>query len=234
MVNNEFRFCEISKKNVNDKVDNAIILLKKRIKEMSAHKLLILPTMANQCVNFGIIDDSIRSAPDIEQPKLNNKKETELMPFFERYYYQSVKYNISRNVLSIEPLDDIFGTLASCQFRVIALGKITKLINEIKMPFGNNIKTSNYSIEINKIGVYVKDSFDFLTKDEYLGDWSPNKNTVRINPYGPDLAGEYEINNASYRAWRTDYGKGMDFNLYSDIKFSNVKHVFNAEIKELD
>ena len=104
----------------------------------------------------------------------------------------------------------------------------------LKLPFGNTIKSSHYLVEVNKIGVYVKDSFDFISQDEYLGDWSPKKNAVRINPYGPDLAGEYEINNASYRAWRVDYGKGMDFNLYSDIKFSNVKHVFNAEIKELD
>lgn len=48
------------------KSDNAILLLKKRIKEMSAHKRLSLPTVANQSVNFGIIDDKIYSFSNIE------------------------------------------------------------------------------------------------------------------------------------------------------------------------
>lgn len=124
------------------------------------------------------------------------------MPLFERYYHQSVKYEISKIG---EPLDDLFGTLASCQFRVIAMGKVTRIENEFKIPFitfGNVIKSSLYSVEINKIGVYVKDSFDFITEDEYLGDWSPSKNTVKINILPIALPDHYKISNASYREWR--------------------------------
>lgn len=205
------------------KSENAIKLLKKRIKEMVKNPgvNLKLPKKDNETINFGVSKNEIQKFDNIEQPKLGGQKAQEIMPLFERFYYQSVSYNISKNVFSMEPLDDLFGTLASCQFRVIALGIITK-------------KSNNYRVKITKIGVYIKDSFDFITADEYLGDWSPKKNGVSVNPYGPTEDTYYKIENKSYRDWRKDYKKGMDFNLYTDVKYLNVSHEFNATPQEIE
>ncbi|WP_307453382.1 MULTISPECIES: DUF6402 family protein [Chryseobacterium] len=205
------------------KSENAIKLLKKRIKEMvkNPNVNLKLPKKDNETVNFGVSESKIQKFDHIEQPKLGGQKAQESMPLFERYYYQSVSYNISKNVFSMEPLDDLFGALASCQFRVIAFGTITR-------------KNNNYRVKITKIGIYIKDSFDFITASEYLGDWSPKNNAVSVNPYGPTMPTYYKIENKSYRDWRKDYKKGMDFNLYTDVKYLNVSHEFNASPQEIE
>lgn len=205
------------------KSENAIKLLKKRIKEMVKNPSvnLKLPKKDNEIINFGVSRNDIQKFDNIEQPKLGGQKAQEIMPLFERFYYQSVSYNISKNVFSMEPLDDLFGALASCQFRVIAFGTITR-------------KSNNYLVKITKIGVYIKDSFDFITADEYLGDWSPKNNAVSVNPYGPTKDTYYKIENKSYRDWRKDYKKGMDFNLYTDVKYLNVSHEFYATPQEIE
>lgn len=214
------------------KSENAVKLLKKRIKEMVRNPDvgLKLPKKDNETVNFGVSRNDIRTFNDIEQPKLGGKKAREIMPLFERFYYQSVSYNISKNPFSMEPLDDLFGTLASCQFRVIAFGTITR--KSWKSPLGMSL--NSYLVKITKIGVYVKDSFDFITEDEYLGDWSPKKNAVSVNPYGVTKDTYYTIENKSYREWRKDYKKGMDFNLYTDVKYLNVYHEFYASPNEIE
>ncbi|MBL1220044.1 DUF4280 domain-containing protein [Chryseobacterium sp. L7] len=205
------------------KSENAIKLLKKRIKEMTKNPSvnLKLPKKDNETISFGVSGNVIQTFNNIEQPKLGGQKAQEMMPLFERFYYQSVSYNISKNIFSMEPLDDLFGALASCQFRVIAFGTITR-------------KNKNYLVKITKIGVYIKDSFDFITSDEYLGDWSPKKNGVSVNPYGATADTYYTIENKSYRDWRKDYKKGMDFNLYTDVKYLNVYHEFYATPQEIE
>lgn len=202
---------------------NAVKLLKKRIKEMvkTPGVNLKLPKKDNETINFGVSRNDIQKFDNIEQPKLGGQKAQEIMPLFERFYYQSVSYSISKNVFAMEPLDDLFGALASCQFRVIAFGTITR-------------KSNNYLVKITKIGVYIKDSFDFITADEYLGDWSPKKNKVSVNPYGRTADTYYKIENKSYRDWRKDYKKGMDFNLYTDVKYLNVNHEFYASPQEIE
>ncbi|MFZ4929434.1 DUF6402 family protein [Chryseobacterium sp. Mn2064] len=214
------------------KSENAVKLLKKRIKEMVKDPAirLKLPTKENETISFGVSRKDLQKFDNIDQPKLGGKKASEIMPLFERFYYQSVSYNISRNILAMEPLDDLFGALASCQFRVIAFGTITR--KSWKSPLGIDLK--NYLVKITKIGVYIKDSFDFITEDEYLGDWSPKKNKVSVNPYGPTMSTYYKIENKSYRDWRKDYKKGMDFNLYTDVKYLNVNHEFYAAPQEIE
>ncbi len=127
-------------------------------------------------------------------------------------------------VIKDEEMKSQLNPLASCQFRVIASGTITKKESTL---FGN---IQYYKVKIDAIGVYVKDSFDFITKDEYLGDWSPKNNSVKINPYLPAFIG-YTIENKSYREY---YNKGMDYNLYSNIKKVKVDYEFTATTIELE
>ncbi|QAR30762.1 hypothetical protein EQP59_05120 [Ornithobacterium rhinotracheale] len=198
------------------KTDNAIKELKKMIKQMTtdSNVNLKLPSKRGEKSYFGVYSSDIKSYQGVKQPKLNNDKRTENMPLFERFYYQSKSYEISL----FEPLDDLTGALASFSFRVIGIGSITNTGN-------------GYLVDITKIGIYIKDSFDFITDGESLGYWSIIDNNVeKLNPFNSDY---YKITNNSYQKYRKDYGKGMDFNLYSDIKYLSVNYNFFAKKNEL-
>ena len=139
----------------------------------------------------------------------------------QEFYYTSVSYRITdlKKFDFSEPLDDLFGTLASFSFHVLAIGSITK-------------KEKNYSIKITEIGIYIKDSFDFITDNEPLGHWSFYYNSIyRINPLS--LAYYFEITNKSYRDYRKDYKKGSDFTIYSDIKYIPVNYTFISSYEEI-
>ncbi|GIZ14368.1 DUF6402 family protein [Capnocytophaga catalasegens] len=209
------------------KEEKAINILKKMIKRMTQDNNigLKLPKENWQTVSFGVTSDRLIEYENVEQPKDNYKQHTEKMPLFERFYYTSTNYKITDlfKLNLSEPLDDLTATLGSFNFRVIALGIITKT-------------TEGFLIKINKIGVYIEDSFDFITKDEGLGDWNITKNKVQpIYPLVEPPFGSYRITNESYQKYRKDYGKGMDFNVYSDIKYidKTKDNIFYATEKEL-
>lgn len=207
------------------KEEKAINILKKMIKRMTQDNNigLKLPKENWQTVSFGVTSDRLIEYENVEQPKDNYKQHTEKMPLFERFYYTYKPYTLSR--LPPETLNDLVATLAAFNFHIIALGTITRI------PEG-------FRIKINKIGVYVKDSFDFITEDEILGDWNITENKV-MGAYSriqlPTLPNYYRITNKSYCEYRKDYGKGMDFNLYSDIKYidKTKDNIFYATEKEL-
>lgn len=207
------------------KEEKAINILKKMIKRMAQDNNigLKLPKENWQKVSFGVTSNRLIEYENVEQPKDNKKQHTEKMPLFERFYYSYKPYTLSR--LPPETLNDLVATLAAFNFHIIALGTITRI------PEG-------FRIKINKIGVYVKDSFDFITEDEILGDWNITENKV-MGAYSriqlPTLPNYYRITNKSYREYRKDYGKGMDFNLYSDIKYidKTKDNIFYATEKEL-
>ena len=85
---------------------------------------------------------------------------------------------------------------------------------------------------VNKLGIYVKDSFDFISEDEYLGDWSIINQDVEAT-IGATKSGYYKITNKSYRDYQKDSHMGMDFNLYSTIKEEDVLYKFRATKQEI-
>lgn len=206
------------------KSNNAIKELKRMIQRMSTDsniKNFKLPDKG-KTVTFGVSDATFVSYENVKQPKIKDKEKTEKMPLFERFYYQSKSYEISIR----EPFDGLTGALGSFSFRVIAFGEITK--NE-----------QNYKIKISKIGIYIKDSFDFLKADkkENLGSWNIYRNSITYDLMYPSEE-YYRIFNQTYRDYRDDYkkfsNKGKDFNLYSDIKYIDKNFTFYANFEEIE
>lgn len=199
--------------------ENAIKSLKAQIKLQTKYLGLKLPDNIGEIRTFGTSEETLKKYPDISQPKMGGSKDIEIMPVFERFYYQNIEYKIS--IVPPEILDDLFGAFGSFQFRIIAFGSITK------------IRNNYYKVQINKIGIYLKDSFDFITKGEYLGDWSIVDNDILRNPMFLTPKEYFAITNDSYKAYRIDYNKGMDFNVYSDIKYEKVSYTFYATKNEI-
>ena len=88
---------------------------------------------------------------------------------------------------------------------------------------------ARYKVTLDKVGIYVQDSYDFNDKDPNAGDFSSQ-------PLGfwdceeqktPGL-GAYYVTNRDFRDWRDQYGngKGGDFLVFSDIKVISVSDSF--------
>ncbi len=86
--------------------------------------------------------------------------------------------------------------------------------------------------EISKIGIYMRDTFDFRSA-QYLGHWNRqgigivvaaglagrlvDESEWHLDAWSPTLGTMVPINNSDFRAWRTRTGKGGDLLLFSDI-----------------
>jgi len=142
-----------------------------------------------------------------------------------------------------DPLDDLYAALGDFHFYFLVKGWVTRLKDQDTKP--------HYKVMIEKVGMYVRDSYDFNDPDcwycwvvpsQPLGFWSCEKNyaaklprpTLELNPIPfaqpptrvvPDPSAHY-VNNASFRAWRNSQGKGGDFLVFSDIKVFNVNDSF--------
>lgn len=98
-----------------------------------------------------------------------------------------------------DPIDDMFAALGKFNLRVLVKGEVC-------------VSGSTRTIRIDKIGVYVSDSYDF-TGWQPLGYWNSTTNYVGINP----LYGDY-VENADFRK----HGGGKDFKVFSDIKIKTI------------
>ncbi|MGB5817859.1 MAG: DUF6402 family protein [Saonia sp.] len=146
-----------------------------------------LPTVEGETKAFGNFSLTILSG--------------ETLPLIEKFYYKSVQYDYS---ILFDPLDDLNGTLANFNFRIAAQGFLS-------------LESGIVYINVNKIGVYVRDSFDFTDEgmgSQNLGYWNLSEKTVSKTP-GSDYI---LIENIDYRNWRELHGKGGDFRIYSDVK----------------
>ncbi len=78
----------------------------------------------------------------------------------------------------------------------------------------------NYNVTINKIGIYIRDNYDFNDDPDPLF-YEPDTQPLGYWKY-PGYAGRNEKkgcedNNKIFRAWREKHGKGGDFYVYSDL-----------------
>lgn len=104
-------------------------------------------------------------------------------------------------------LDDLNAALANFVFNVVVAGTVqtTNTIGE-------------YRVEITEVGVYAKDSYDFVGS-QFLGYWDDSDNSVSmINPFSGT-----EIRNQDFRDWRAANSKGGDFQIFSDLKRTVLK-----------
>lgn len=105
-----------------------------------------------------------------------------------------------------------------------ALGRFSFYV----IPSGFAVQTGrSVSVRIDRLGVYVRDSFDF-EGPQFLGIWQAPNNVAAIAPIGgnyieslrvyprcSDLA--FEMTNDAYRMFRRRTGYGEDFLIYSDV-----------------
>jgi hypothetical protein len=194
--------------------DNSKKLLLKRITLMINNNDLKLPD-EGRWIDFGIDSHKLVEV-HVKQPKIEQMV-MEKIPLFEKYYFQSKPYNISKNIFSPEPLDDCFGTVAACQLRAIAFGRITRRkdpkIPNLSIMMNSNTKKVYLDIEITTVKIYIKDSFDYIDDTEKLGVWDATGNNINLL-FGPG----YMIRNKFFNDWKEDYNTGGDFQWYSTLE----------------
>lgn len=133
-----------------------------------------------------------------------------------------------------DALDDVYGALGSFAIKIAAT-KIRTIANDHGFP----------AIEIEEVGLYVRDTYDFLNTDgdQLLGYW--NKQGV-IRPGPMDYFAEpnfidkadlryFKVTNDSFNNYRKRWSKGGDFLVFSTVKHypvSIVVHLSSTDFEE--
>ncbi|MGB4074355.1 DUF6402 family protein [Pseudomonas sp.] len=133
-------------------------------------------------------------------------------------------------------LDDVYGALGSFAIKIAAT-KFRTMANDHGYP----------AIEIEEIGLYVRDTYDFLNVDgdQLLGYWS-KQGVTRPGPIDYFAEPEYidkgdvrhvKVTNGSFNAYRKKLRKGGDFLVFSTVKHypvSIVVHLNSTDFKEFN
>jgi hypothetical protein len=127
----------------------------------------------------------------------------------------STQYHSFKSSPLGDPLDGLYGALGSFTFKLVVCGQVSPVKE----------KPGKYTVAVDKVGVYVRDSFDFNDDgfiSQPLGYWSAKHMDVSKSP-GTDF--EY-VTNADYRAWRDKHSRGGDFLVFSDVVYTAVGKSF--------
>ncbi|WP_323870653.1 DUF6402 family protein [Xenorhabdus doucetiae] len=118
-----------------------------------------------------------------------------------------------------DAIDDYFGAIGKATLKLAVRGYVDKT------------KTKNVFIT-EGLGIYLKDSYDFVNPDEFLGVWSRDgvlskvKTVTYMGFYKDNMwrelaAGEYSryvpVYNEDFRKWQNKHNKGGDFIVFSDV-----------------
>lgn len=131
-------------------------------------------------------------------------------------------------------LDDVYGALGSFAIKVAAT-KFRILSNDHGFP----------AINIEEIGLYVRDTYDFLNMDDdqLLGYWS-RKGVIRPGPTDYLSASNYidrngdryfKVTNGAFNQYRKQKNRGGDFLVFSTVKRYPVSisiHLNRADFEE--
>ena len=199
---------------INEKAKNSLV---GELKRMNKEGLITLPTKEGENTDFGVFDPILVTYKHWKDGITQS-------PIYDKYYYQLAEHSespISAAWNGKEALDDLFAALGDFIFRIIGGGTITK-------------KGKEYVIRITKLGIYVRDNFDFndlwWTPNQPLGFWNIKEKDIRTLP----APGYYYISNESYRDYREEFEMGEDFTVYSDIKYELVNGSFRILSNELN
>jgi hypothetical protein len=135
------------------------------------------------------------------------------------------EYCCQESVGSIaDPLDDMYGALGRFTLRAVVAGTVTPLSlpAQVQVPVRVPGATmsgsarpsgaiSQYSVEIEQVGFYIFDSYDFNGLQP-LGFWSQSGFSPVPMP-GYDF-----VENATFREWRDQHRHGGDYYVFSDLK----------------
>ncbi len=106
-----------------------------------------------------------------------------------------------------DPLDDLYCSLGVFGIHVVASGTVTPIDPK-------NIK-AGHRVTIVKLGYYIKDTYDF-NEDQPLGYWSDGGVTKIAH------GGSVTVENMHFRTWRTRFGHGGDFMIFSDVRWEGT------------
>ena len=173
-----------------------------------------LPNDVGERVNIGNVGEGLVHTP-CGLVEFQNDWQIQLKKHKEKY--------------SADP-DDLTAALANFQFCYTVKGWVDRLADR-------NGKT-RYKVTINKVGVFVQDTYDFNDtswEDRFysqnLGVWNCENGYLR-KILGVPFINQYSLQNKVFRDWRIKYRHGGDFLVYSDIKVLDTNDSF--EFSSLD
>lgn len=112
-----------------------------------------------------------------------------------------------------DTMDDVYGALGNFTVKIAATRFST---------FTNSLGFAK--IEIDEIGIYVRDTYDFINDDDdqFLGYWNhsgPHKHYVsaKLDSIFSDNKTYLKTTNDSFNAYRKKTGKGADFIVFSTV-----------------
>ncbi|MEX0448067.1 DUF6402 family protein [Xenorhabdus sp. SGI246] len=118
----------------------------------------------------------------------------------------------------LDTIDDYYGAIGKATIKLAVRGHVER-------------RNSKEVFITELVGIYLKDSYDFITKGEFLGVWHKNgvlNKTKTIAYMGlyeknawKELAGEYSgtvpIYNDDFQMWQKKRNAGGDFIVFSDV-----------------
>jgi hypothetical protein len=123
------------------------------------------------------------------------------VPDIDADYVQRRDYTVSVT----DPIDELIATLANFNYRMAVKGTATPLAG------------GRHRVHIAEVGIYVRDSFDFIDEGQRLGCWNEASNRVMLGPPCVPESGYVGVWNETYREWRDRHGQGGDYIIYSDL-----------------
>jgi hypothetical protein len=140
--------------------------------------------------------------------------------------FNLIRFGASDWEKATDSLDDVYGALGTFAVKVAAT-KVRTISNDRGFS----------TIEIEQIGLYARDTYDFLNAgdDQLLGYWSP-EGVIRPGPIDY-LAGAgliekggveyYRVTNGHFNKYRKLHGKGGDMMIYTAVKLYDVSFVIH-------
>jgi hypothetical protein len=152
---------------------------------------------------------------------------------------ETSQFNLTRLGASLwekatDDLDDVYGALGSFAIKVAAT-RFRTLSNDNGFP----------AISIEEVGLYVRDTYDFLNvdDDQLLGYWNWN-GVIRPGPVDflahPDYIDRnkeryFKVTNGTFNQYRSQQKKGGDFLIFSTVKrypVSILVHLSRTDFEE--
>ncbi|UZA71573.1 DUF6402 family protein [Pseudomonas viridiflava] len=140
--------------------------------------------------------------------------------------FNLIRFGASDWEKATDALDDVYGALGTFVIKVAAT-KFRTVENDNGFP----------AIEVEQIGLYVRDTYDFLNvgDDQLLGYWSP-EGVIRPGPIDyftePAVIEKsgveyYKVTNGHFNKYRKLHKKGGDLMVYTTVKLYDVSFVIH-------